>query len=178
MISKKLFYASKVDLLEGIANVERNLNLKYVEFGLFDEPAPRQFLNGSELPNIGASLSGKFIQMPTYLVLPADTETTVVEVPQRRGGIKFSIDCRANPRAITFTPSGLFHGSCLIYGELAPCPESSESLQFYKIFAKYFFSNFKKIKAFSVGVDAMNLHVQGVRLAANHNADVSTDLAV
>lgn len=172
-----LFYATVEDLHDGLASFEEACAIKYVRTGLFDSPEPIVYMTYRDIENIGLSLDGRIESLPTYLILERDDSIEVKEVPQRRGGVKYSINSRTISSSITFTPSGVYEDECIIYGTITGVDVTDEkSKNLFKLFGKHVLKGFEKIKSFKVSPSAANKLDGGMRLTPNFKADQSMDL--
>ncbi|EHU4916621.1 hypothetical protein V4T45_001458 [Vibrio vulnificus] len=176
-VKQTLFYATIEDLHYGLASFEEACAIKYVRTGLFDSPEPIVYMTYRDIENIGLSLDGRIENLTTYLILERDDNIEVKKVLQRRGGVKYSINSRFIPSSITFTPSGVYGGECIIYGTITGVDVTDEkSKNLFKLFGKHVLKGFEKIKTFKVSPSAANKLDDGIRLTPNFKADQSMDL--
>lgn len=172
-----LFYASVEDLHAGLARFEEACAIKYVRTGLFDDPDPIVYATYRDIENLGLSLDGRIESLRTYLILECDDDIAVKEVPQRRGGVKYSINSRTTPSSITFTPSGVYEDECIIYGTITGVDVTNEkSKNLYKLFGKHVLKGYENIKSFKVSPEAAKMLDSGMRLTPNFKADKSMAL--
>ncbi|NET10179.1 MAG: hypothetical protein F6K16_36870, partial [Symploca sp. SIO2B6] len=164
-----LFYSTVSDLRNSLSRVEEKSLVKYVVTGLFDFPEITIFSTHSEIDDLGISYDGKLRNLTTYLVMPDEEEVFLKKIPQKKGGTKHLVNFFSNPSSVTFTPSGVYHEKCIIYGTLTGLDKGNEnSLFLYKLFKKEFFRGFCKIKSFQVSPEALSLLENGFRLTPNY----------
>jgi hypothetical protein len=173
-----LFYSSKDDLHNGLKRLEEHCEVSYIRTGLFDAPQLERYSSYKEIENIGISLDGRIESLPTYLIVESDEVVVPKEIPQRRGGVRYSLNSRVFPSSVTFTPSGSFEEKCIIYGTLSGLEATNaKSIMLYKAFEKHVLKGFKKIKSFKVSPQALVGMDSGIRMTCNINAHQSMDLA-
>lgn len=170
------FFATKDDLESLLRAVESEQPLQFVIAGLFDSPniEPMESLLG--VSNLGSVAVGDANHEPAYLVARRGVPIEVQPVPQRRGGVKYSLDQLANPKTIAFRTGGTFGETCLIAGQVGTASDDSGSLELFKLFSKQIRHRFTKVKSFYVGREAGKLFDNGWRLTANPKAPSLYDL--
>jgi hypothetical protein len=112
------FHATKRDLESLLAAVESKRPLQYVQAGMFDSPEMVVLTSGLQIPNLGFAPSGDSNLEPFWLVTDRDARVEVEAIPQRRGGIRYSIDPGLNPESVVIWPGGVFEQSCVIDGKI------------------------------------------------------------
>lgn len=179
MRSKQLlFYATTVELIDGLKKLENKINIKYVVIASKDSPDPQIYNSYVEIPNLGISEEGYECDV-SYLIMEKITKLNIKEVPQRRGGIKYIIDGHNNPDSIYFIPCGVFQDKCIAYGTIKGVDEKREkSKLLFDTITKEMFKGYKKIKSFKVSKGALKLYHQGVRLTPNIDAETTLDLKI
>ncbi len=167
MKNQELYYATKEDLESSMQRIEEAIALEYCETGSREEPNFKRFSTYKEIPNFGVSLDGKRESSPYFLVYEKGNEVVPEIVPQKRGGERHIISATHIPEfAIYLQFSSAYQNECLIYGTIY---RTNETL--YKLIQKHFFKGYKKVKAFKVGPQALELLNQGFPLTPNLNAD-------
>jgi hypothetical protein len=183
--SKSLhFFCAGTDLLQVIRDVETTGPLRYVLCGLFEEETPTIFESGSDLPDLGVSVTGISIDEPTYLVVRAGTTVTVRPAPLNRGGVRYAVDQRMHPHSITLTPGGVYVGplaapakeECVIAGNVGTVWNEKESLELYTLFGKSIRKRSKYVRSEWLGPEAMRLWMNGARLTDDVRASRKYDL--
>jgi hypothetical protein len=165
------FFATKSDMESGLEKIESELSIRYTRLGLFDSPELVEYKSFKDLPDFGLSLQGTKNSQPIYLVYPSNFNVVVKEVPQRRGGIKYSVNDmdKEMEGCFRFVPSGEYAGEYIIPGEFSPgLSDFSTSLN--KIFRKEFLKNYKKVKSYCVGPEAFQKLNSGIPLTPSYKA--------
>jgi hypothetical protein len=172
-------------MLQVIRNVEAAGPLLYVLCGLFEEETPTIFESGSDIPNLGVSVTGKSISEPTYLVMRAGSTVQVEPVPQNSGGVRYAIDQSMHPHSIVLRPGGAYVGpsaapakeECVIAGNVGTVWNEKESLELYALFGKSIRKRFKCVRSNWLGPEAMRLWMNGARLTDDVRASRKYDLS-
>ena len=170
------FFAVQEDLTLVFRAAERQLSLKYVETGLFDDPQRMVLTSFLELPNLGLAQTGNSNSEPTFLVLLSDAKVQVRTVPQRRGAMKYGVDQLENPGTVVIRPGGRFGDSALIAGMLGTVHTDSDALAILQAFCKPVEQLFTKTRSYFVGPGAGELFELGVRLTKNVKNSKEFDL--
>ncbi|MCI0392742.1 MAG: hypothetical protein MOB07_28760 [Acidobacteria bacterium] len=172
-----LFFALKDDLTSVIEVVEANIQIKYVQMGVFDTPETETFLSGFELPNLGKADSDSASTCMSYLVCRRDTPVNVRSFEDMDGVSRFFVDQLSNPDTVVFTPAGLWDDDTLLHGRVATLSESELSQEIMKVFGAAFRRKFTKLKAFFVGPKALTLLQSGKRLTISAQSPREFDLS-
>ena len=151
--------------------------LRYTLTGLFDSPQLDSLPTLLEREDLGYVQSGDNIQAPARLVSDEKLSIKIREVPQRRGGVKYAVDQKANPDTIVFRAGGIFEEGCLIAGQVGTASATKASLSLYKVFTKEIGHQFVKVKSYHVGKQAAEWLEKGWRLTANSKSPALYDLA-
>ena len=159
-----------------LQNVESKHQLQFVETGLFDFPKIEPIHSLLSVPNLGILEAGDHNQGPCYLVAAREISIEIRPVIQRRGGIKYAVDQQANSKTIAFRPSGSFHDTCLIDGQVGTISNDPSSLELFKVFHNEIGRQFKKTMEFYVGKEAFELLENGWRLTGNVKSPTLYDL--
>jgi len=176
--TQTLFFATKEDLLPVFAAVERSLGLQYVRTGLFASAQPEVIHCGDFLPQLGVAPGDSTNLCPRYLVTMAEMLIKVRRIPQRDGGVKFGIDQLENPDSIVLQTGGRFSSSVFLHGSIGTISSTNASRQTYKVFHSSIGKEFRRIKAFFVGVGCLALLETGVRLTAAAQSPKDFDLSL
>lgn len=176
--TQRMFFATTSDLNQGLARLEKHRPVLYVETGLLDAPDPAVFESSASILNLGMSVSGDHEASTISLLIDPDTEIVTKEVPQRRGGIKFNLDCYTIPDSITVFFRGQFLDQSLIYHTVSGVDKTSKQSQsLYRAFNRLVLKDYKKIGAFWVSPEAVQWLDSGKRLTPSVKADRRMDLA-
>lgn len=156
-MSKDLFFfGTKGDILSIFYEAEKNLSLRYVESGLFEENNSLIYYSIDSIPGLGINTSGEAISK-SYLVLSKKEELTVRDVLQRNGTMNYAIDQLENPDTTVFWPGGIYEDKYLIQGRLASISDSSRSKDLQKEITKIIKKKFKRINGAWFGDEARSL---------------------
>jgi hypothetical protein len=170
------FFATKADLESLLRAVESERPLQFVLAGLFDSPQVQAMNSLLNVPTMGFAPSGDSNHEPRYLVAHRDLPIEVRSVPQRRGGMKYSVDQQTNQKTIVFLPGGVCEPTCLIAGQVGTISEDATSLELFQLFSRTLRREFAKIKSDYVGKEAGELLDKGWRLTANAKSPPLYDL--
>ncbi len=170
------FFATKSDLVSLLRIVESATPLQFVVAGLFDSPHIESLQSLLDDRNLGQVAVGSNNLAVSYLVAIREVAIEVRSVPQRNGGVKYAVDQRANPKAISFRPGGAFGEGCLIDGQMGTVSDDSSSLALFQLFGKEIRRQLPKIKSFHVGKEASELLDKGWRLTQDTTAPPLYDL--
>lgn len=168
-------YATLRDVHDGVAALEKAHRFQYVRHALSASPEYTVFHSLLDLPALGECSSGSTIQANRYLILDPDLPIRIEPVPQRRGGVLYAVDQVRNPTAAFLALGGTCQPRCLIAWELM-ATSGSHSHDTFRLFRRYLFSGFRKVKYALVGPEAMRLYEQGWRLTQNAGANPLYDL--
>lgn len=158
------FFATKFDLVTGIKTIESVRRLKYSNAGLLKTANPIVYNSVECIDDFGVNKTGKHLS-PYYLVINENKEFSLIKILQFDGTVCYSLSQNANESSIAFSPGGIYQNRFLICGHIGTIKtENIESIELYKQFKKSMLKQFKKIKGFYVGPEAMNLYYNGIRL--------------
>jgi hypothetical protein len=171
-----LLYATRADQLQVLEAVEAKHPLVYTESGMFEEPRIQTYYKASEIDNLGVSSKGNQIFEKTYMMHNPHDLIIIREVPQRKGGIRYAVDNRLNPRTVGLTPSGKFGSDAVISGQLGRGSDDPVSSELADLLKREFVKQFTRIKAYLVGPEAEALLDSGARLTIHSKASTEYDL--
>lgn len=165
MASKQIqILATRADLEPGIRLIEAKYALKYALCGLFRSPDVRVWRSLLDAATLGIAAGKSTPLCDAYLVLPADIDLKVRDVPQDAGGTMYSVDQRENPASITFEPGGMYGEKFLIAGCIGTISDHPLSIRLYQDFRRCVTKGFKRYPPYHVGAEACQLQRRGVRL--------------
>jgi hypothetical protein len=101
----------------------------------------------------------------------------VREVPQVRGGTRYTFDQATTPDSIEVTPGGFYRSDVLLYGRVATISTTPISKQIYGAFTSAIRASFAHIREFYVGPQAAELLRSGCRLTIGADSPTEYDLA-
>jgi hypothetical protein len=164
MASKQIhFFATKKDLAGSLARIEAGRKLTYYFCGMFDSPKIESFKSLLEWQYLGTHKTQDHVTGNRFLVLNSETSLNVREIPQSKGGVKYSVDQLINPPSIVFWPGGFYEDKHLITGHIGTASGDSGSVELYKSFCKQFTQGYSKVKSWNVGPEALKLLGSDVR---------------
>lgn len=167
---QRLIFATKSDLITGIANLELKRPLRYVVNSIYDDTDNIvQFNSIYDYSDLGYHKTGKHLD-GGLLIMDQSKELQIEGVPQSGGGIKYFLGEDRNPFAIGFWPGGIFNEHFLIRGTLRTRFKENElSNDLYNTFSREVTRGFKKVDGCYIGPEALSLAKEGkVILIANH----------
>jgi hypothetical protein len=144
---------------------------------MFDSKELQTYLSYRDIPDLGRALHRSAVANRQYLVSLKGTVLRTRDVPQNSGGVLFAVDLRLNDDSIVFSPGGRYRDDVMLYGmigTLSPPNEASKNL--YTFVAKGFRQNFKKVREYFVGPEALDLMASGVRLTPDATTPPEFDL--
>lgn len=189
------FFATRDDLLGVSEDIESSRPLRYTRFDHVTKLPPESFASAADIPHLGIATHPSAGGGDTYLV--CDREMTVKPRPLRTvtiadlerasdtekkrlmpvlGVERFAIDQLFNPDTITFDAGGIWKGNILLNGSIGSASDSKISLELMKRFISTIKSKFKKVRAFYVGPQAMDLLKKGARLTISEDSPTNYDL--
>ncbi len=135
-----------------------------------------QTLSLEQCNRIGVSDTGNHITDTSYLIHDESTTIEMREVPQRRGGVRYSVDQQLNPETVGLKAGGRFGDNILISGQLGLGTGDAVSDELAMIILNELRKQFTKIKSYYVGMQAVSLLDSGARLTVNSAAATEYDL--
>ncbi len=129
------FYATRTDIEPVLREVEAKIPVVYVEAGLFTDAEAQVFSTGLDLPDLGQCHSPESVQGRSWFMIPADQEPRRRIVPQRRGGVRYSMDPQQCPMFVVFRPGGVHQDRAIIEGSATTGAQDDFSLALMKCFA-------------------------------------------
>ncbi|WP_145455132.1 hypothetical protein [Gimesia panareensis] len=142
---------------------------------MFDSPAVQTF-SLEQCDDMGVSATGNSITDKGYLIHDESTTIEIREVPQERGGVRYSVDQQMNPQTVGLKAGGTFGEKMVIAGQLGPGTGDATSDELAKMLLKELRKQFTKIKSYYVGNEAESLLDSGARLTINSAASIKYDL--
>jgi hypothetical protein len=166
------FFATRSDLVPVLEAIEKERDLKYVQFGWSDTQAATSFPTLTAIPNLGTASHESAINCSSFLICRKQDAIKPRTVPGR-----YVFDQLLNPETVTFTPGGLWGDGILLYGRFATASTSVFSLELMKLCGMAVRKRFKKVKAFYVGEEAEQLLDRGRRLTIAAQSPRTLDLS-
>lgn len=175
--SQTLFYVTAQDLSGVLSSLEAQKDLQYTLAGLFKSKKLQTYFSYRDIPGLGQAFHRSAVTNRRYLVSLKGTELRIRDAPQDLGGVRFAVDLKLNEDSIAFSPGGRYANDVILYGmvgTLSPPSEASKSL--YTFVAKGFRKDFKRVREYFVGPEALDLMASGVRLAMDATSPPEYDL--
>jgi len=110
------------------------------------------------------------------MILDADLRVSVMEVPQRRGGVLYAIDEVGNPSAAILQLGGVFGDDCLIVTTLMGTSDDG-SREMARMVARELVRGFVKLSVYYVGPEAIEFLRAGRRLTHSARSPREYDLS-
>lgn len=176
--NQTLFYATAQDLSEVLSSLESQKDLQYTLAGMFDSKELQTYSSYRDIPDLGRASHRSAVANRQYLVSLKATVLRIRDVPQYSGGVLFAVDLRLNEDSIVFSPGGRYSNDVMLYGmigTLSP-PPSVASKNLYAFVARAFRKDFKKVREYFIGLEALDLMASGVRLAMDATSPAEFDL--
>jgi hypothetical protein len=171
-----LFFATAIDLIEILKNIESKIGIKYYISGLLNENQLTKYTSLVR-ETIGITQFGDNNLCTSYLVINSDNEIKMRHIDQLDGKSKIGIDQRVNPESIYFRPGGQFEAeNSIIEGKIGTISNEKQSSELFNAFSKEFKSRCIKVKGYLVGKDAFEKYKLGWRLTQNVGAPKEYDL--
>ena len=161
-------FATRNDLVAGLRSIDKLLHLRYALSGAFESSDVPVYSTLLECDNLGTANADNKALCDNFLVVFAETDIVVREVPQQNGGLKFFVDQRVNPVSICFQPGGTFGDDCIICGRIASISRHRDAVVLFKDFCKLVCKGFTKHQEYFVGPEAYSQCKAGKRLITNH----------
>ncbi|HEY6619968.1 MAG TPA: hypothetical protein VIY68_10510 [Steroidobacteraceae bacterium] len=171
-----LFYATTRDLTPVLAQLETLRKLQYTPMRLVVSSRPETYLSYADIPDFGRTCDPTAVMNQSYLVAPQGTVVQVKSIPQRIGGINFSIGQGLNKDTVTLSPGGMFGQDVLLYGSIGTVSESGTSLDLYDFIVEPYLARFADVHGFFLGPEAFDLWKSGVRLTVSATASADSNL--
>jgi len=177
MKSKQIFlFATNEDLIELSKFIESHFNIHYAEAGLLNTKV-------SCISSIQTAIEVNHIEYgdwnfnKMYMILPKEKDLQIREIPQRGGGVKYSIDQMKNEESVVIFLGGKYKGA-IVASKIGTISQAEFAKNFMKILSVYFKKNFTNIKGFYVSSRALEEAKKGLRLTTNLNNTIEHDLNI
>jgi hypothetical protein len=171
-----LFYATAADLGPLLLSLEARERLQYTRTGLFESNELQVYLSYTDIPDFGLPDHPTATVGPSFLVAVQGTAVHARPVPQRDGGVRFSVGQKLNNDTVVFWPGGRYGTEILLYGQIGTISASATSQYLYNRMAKLFRKHFMSVNKYLVGPEAFSLGKGGVRLTLSASTPPDFDL--
>jgi hypothetical protein len=173
-----MFFGTADDLLPVFERVEKRQRLEYTLRGLLETPTLVTVYSGADIPTLRSPApNANAIGGYQYLATASGASVRLREVPQIRGGIRYTFDQATTPDSVEVTPGGFFRPDVLLNGRVATISTTAFSKQAYRAFASAIATYFVRIRAFYVGPQAADLFHRDCRLTSGADSPREYDLA-
>jgi hypothetical protein len=169
-------FATRMDLLELLGDVEAAQPVHYVEAGLLDKPTPAEYGSACEIPGLGTTHAPDTNVGERYLLAYTSIPFTVRPVPQKRGGTRYAVDQQKNPDSVALIPGGQVDERTILAGSIGTCTGSEASAAILRTIASSIHRRWSEIKSYAVGPEAAIVLDAGGRLTANLRSPREYDL--
>jgi hypothetical protein len=168
-------FATRQDWLPGLVRVENELDVRFVEHGLYATPKHLVLDRLSTWELLGHARFGNRPLEPIFWIVSRATAFGYTEVPQRKGGVRYSVSFGEGATAVAFQPGGIIK-TCLIDGYLGSGEPDENTLHLYDQLRARLFEGFTEISGRLLGPEAMQMLKEGYRLTYSINAPAHCDL--
>ena len=131
-----MFFILLEDIAQILKDIEAAIDVQYYKTGLMDDKNIMTYSSIFDIPNIGFTTSGDWNRIDNYLVMKETTPLIIEDVPQRAGGIKFSVDQLMNRKSITIKLGGIYEiaENIIVAGRVATVSEEEDSIELFTLF--------------------------------------------
>lgn len=177
MKSKQImFFATRSDIQEILANMEDLFHVVYFETGLFDSNNPTKYTSIFSITNFGQASAGDWNNDRGFMIVPKEHKLVVRDINQRAGGTKYAIDPFANPDSASLRLGGLYENNIMVAGNFGIVYNADFANSIFKYFSSKIKTHFKRIGAFYVGEEAQIKLREGWRLVTDEKSPREYDL--
>lgn len=141
------FYATKIDLVAGLARIRQVLELNYADAWLHEDVSIPVFDDLSRWQGLGENSSGRSAGAGFFLAVKSTESLKMKTVKMDNGGVKFKYEPHANTNSVVLQPSGIYRKSdpqLLVCGMCGTALRNAESVDLYNQFRKAFLRDFSK----------------------------------
>jgi hypothetical protein len=177
MKSDHYCFATRGDWLPGLVDIEKDLEVRFVEHAIRDVPEIVFMDSLSDWPLLGVSQFGDQALERRFWIVSRSARVSLREIPQRKGGVRYGSNLRECPWAILFAPGGCSPDSnVIIAGCLGGDAQDEVSSRMSSEVSSRLLRSFMKVNDYDVGPDALELLKHGWRLTFNAKAPKRYDL--
>jgi hypothetical protein len=173
-----LFFALRNDMVSVLNRFDAMGAVKYIASGVISSPSCSSFDRGASIPDLGKASNASAINCQSFLIGTSDTEIRLRPLADDDCRMRFAVDQLENPDTITFSPGGLWKDGILLHGRASTVSQSKMSQELMKRFQKALKVDFQKVKAYYVGLEALELLKNGQRLTSSAQSPRDLDLAI
>lgn len=170
------FFATRDDLLELLAEIESARRIHYVEAGMFETAELTVYPSAFHIPDLGLINVHSTVLGLTLLIADVTTCFTCERVPQRRGGVRYTVYQDRNPDTISLRPGGQFDEQTILAGDFGTCTDSPVSAALLRAVARAVRKKWGKAREYWVSQGASAILDDGGRLTADLHSPAEYDL--
>jgi hypothetical protein len=171
-----MFFATARDLAPVLSLLEAQKKLQYTPMRDVVSNKAQIYCSYADIPDFGRTNHPTAVMNPAYLVALQGTVVQVKSIPQKAGGMNFSIGQGLNKDTVTLRPGGMYGHDALLYGSIGTVLESDASLNLYDFMVEPFLARFAHVHGLFLGPEAFDLWKSGVRMTASANPPVDFNL--
>lgn len=171
-----VFYATAGDLGWLLSQLEVEKPLQYTLMGLFEVNEPQTYLSYRDIPDFGRASHPTAAANRSYLLSFKGLEVSVREIRQKVGGVLYGVDQIQNEDTIVLRPAGRYRDDIILCGMIGSVSKSEISKVLYDLAKKEFRKNFKKVREFFIGEEALHIWHAGARLTIGASSPTEFDL--
>ena len=170
------FYAMRQDMLALLNILEAARPLQYIEVDLLYSNNPVVKESARDIDDLGIAKYGKHVLEPIYMVMDLGSPVVVRDVPQRKGGIRYSVGPGENPKSVTLCVGGEYRDEALIAGQMGTVSTDPDAVALFQLFGNEIRRTFKKVRSYWLGEKALHALASGMRLTPSVKAPSEFDL--
>ncbi len=171
------FYATSHDLHEILREAQIKNELFGLRAGSHSSNEVQITRHLREIKGFNDPCPADSAQAPRYLVWMESCNISYRKLETASGEVRYIADTTNNPDAILLQPGGRYAPQILIAGELSSTSEAKAAKTLFAHIKKIIEANFKKIKSYYIGPEAMQILAKGGRLTSSAKAPQEYDLA-
>lgn len=169
-------FATKKDLLPGLAAIEAETDIQYILVGRSEVPEPVFFTAGADIPKLGIAQEGNADKEATYIVLPQEIPCKVREVNRPGGVVGWVVDQLSNPDCVVLRPGGTFKKEAVISGEISSIGATEGATALFRKMVPHIIGDFRRVQSYWVGPEAEKHLKRGRRFVRSISDPVKYDL--
>ena len=162
--NQRVFYATAEDVGEVLSGLEAMQAFQYTQTGMFTQRERPIMDSFREIPGFGIAVHPTAAGNPSFLMALRGESVESEEIPQKAGGVLYSVVQRSCPNAIFLKPGGRYGVDVILNGMVGTVSIAPQSLTLYRIVAKVFQQKFSPVNEFLVGPRALQAWNAGARL--------------
>jgi hypothetical protein len=173
---KSSLYATPTDILQFLEDFEASRSIYYWLAGPSEGSCAERWENSVSIPGLGIAEGPQTSLCKSYLVTKRSAEVVSRKVMQVGGGALFFADQLVNPESLVLTPGGIWRSGMIVAGMIGTVHENPSSRSLMGAARGSLRRNFRKVKSFWVGPEALLRLRSGERLTIAEQSPSSFDL--